>query len=139
MITPVSGDPTPVVGAATDVTPVGRAEPRPAHELTADEDPQLADWQQVEQMPEFKALMVNKAKFVVPACVFFVIYYFALPVSVGWFPQLMHRKVFGLVNVAYLFALSQFFVAWLIAAFYVRAAARFDKDAADIIGKIKPR
>jgi uncharacterized membrane protein (DUF485 family) len=37
------------------------------------------------------------------------------------------------VNLAYLFALSQFFVAWIIAALYVRAAARFDKMAAGVI------
>ena len=32
-----------------------------------------------------------------------------------------------MVNIAYLFALSQFFMAWVIAALYLRAAARFDK------------
>jgi len=37
------------------------------------------------------------------------------------------------VNIAYLFALSQFFMAWIIAALYVRAAARFDRMAADVL------
>ncbi len=46
---------------------------------------------------------------------FFIVYYFALPLLVGYAPQLMATKVFGVVNVAYLFALSQFFMAWLIA------------------------
>jgi uncharacterized membrane protein (DUF485 family) len=45
----------------------------------------------------------------------------------------MAKTVFGPVNLAYLFALSQFFVAWIIAALYVRAAARFDKMAAGVI------
>ena len=36
-----------------------------------------------------------------------------------------------------LFALSQFFMAWLIAALYVRAAGRFDAMAHNIINKLK--
>ena len=34
----------------------------------------------------------------------------------------MDRKVFGVVNLAYLFALSQFFMAWILAWLYMRAA-----------------
>ena len=45
--------------------------------------------------------------------VFFVVYYFALPVLVGYAPELMSRPVVGKVNIAYLFALSQFFMAWI--------------------------
>ncbi len=37
------------------------------------------------------------------------------------------------MNLAYLFALSQFFVAWLIAGLYVRAANNFDRLAKDIV------
>ena len=41
----------------------------------------------------------------------------------------------GDVNLAYLFALSQFFVAWIIAGLYVRAANNFDRLAKDILDK----
>jgi len=41
----------------------------------------------------------------------------------------------GYLNLAYLFALSQFFVAWLIAGLYVRAANNFDRLAKDILNK----
>jgi uncharacterized membrane protein (DUF485 family) len=37
------------------------------------------------------------------------------------------------VNVAYVFALSQFFMAWGIAALYLRAASRFDSMAKNIV------
>jgi uncharacterized membrane protein (DUF485 family) len=53
---------------------------------------------------------------------------------VGYAPQFMATKVIG-VNLAYLFALSQFFVAWIIAALYVRAANGFDRLAKDILDK----
>ena len=66
-----------------------------------------------------------------------MVYYFALPVLVGYAPGLMSKRVLGVVNVAYLFALSQFFMAWIIAALYVRAAGRFDAMAQSIRRKVK--
>ena len=78
--------------------------------------------------------MATKKVFIVPAFIFFVVYYFALPVLVGYAPGFMSAKV-GHVNLAYLFALSQFFVAWLIAGLYVKAANDFDRLAKDILEK----
>jgi len=125
---------TPESGSPTDVSPLGRTGPKPAHELTASEDADPVNWNEIAAAPEFKALLVSKAKFILPVTIFFVVYYFALPVLVGWRPELMKTKV-GSVNLAYLFALSQFFMAWIIAALYVRAAARFDKMAAGVVSQ----
>ncbi len=130
---PPNADLTPQVGAATDVAPLGRSARKPPHEQTADEDRDVANWDRLAASAEFKALLKAKARFVVPATVFFIAYYFALPLLVGYAPELMARKVFGVVNVAYLFALSQFFMAWLIAWAYVRAARRFDAMARAVI------
>ena len=122
--------------AATDVAPLGRKH-KPAHELTAEEDVDVADWDRVAAMDEFKELVAAKRKFIIPATVFFIVYYFALPLLVGYAPALMARKVFGVVNVAYLFALSQFFMAWILAALYVRAASGFDALATRILNQLK--
>jgi uncharacterized membrane protein (DUF485 family) len=92
-------------------------------------------WDEIAVSKPFKDLMATKRTFIVPAFVFFVVYYFALPVSVGYAPQFMSTKVIGEVNLAYLFALSQFFVAWMIAGLYVRAANNFDQLAKDILDK----
>ena len=136
---PPSSDPTPDTGAATDVAPLGRSAGKPAHERTADEDIDVADWERIAALDEFKALLAAKAKFIVPATIFFIVYYFALPALVGYAPRLMATKVAGVVNVAYLFALSQFLVAWVIAALYVRAASRFDAMAHRIVENFKAR
>jgi uncharacterized membrane protein (DUF485 family) len=130
-------DLTPSVGAATDISPLGRTTPKPAHELTASEDAQLTDWNRVAEMEEFRALLKAKIKFIAPATIFFIVYYFALPILVGYAPELMQKQVFGVVNLAYLFALSQFVMAWTVAALYVRAAGRFDKMAEAILTKLK--
>ena len=91
-------------------------------------------WDKIANSKEFLDLMATKKVFIVPAFVFFVVYYFALPVLVGYAPQFMATKV-GHVNLAYLFALSQFFVAWLIAGLYVKAASDFDRLSKDILEK----
>lgn len=92
-------------------------------------------WDRIAASKEFQDLMATKKTFIVPAFIFFVVYYFLLPVLVGYAPQLMSTKVMGNVNLAYLFALSQFFVAWMIAGLYVRAANNFDRLAKDILEK----
>ena len=131
---PEPGDQTPEVGSETDVVPLGRGGAKPAHELTADEDAD-ADWDRIAAQEEFKQLLASKRRFIVPMTVFFVVYYFALPVLVGYAPRLMETRVLGL-NVAYLFALSQFFMAWIVAALYVRAAGGWDRTARRVIERL---
>src|ERR1700726_4756518 len=93
------------------------------------------EWDRIAETREFKDLLAIKKTFIVPAFVFFIVYYFLLPILVGYAPQFMATKVIGVVNLAYLFALSQFFMAWTIAGLYVKAAGDFDRLAKDIIEK----
>jgi uncharacterized membrane protein (DUF485 family) len=126
-------DPTPIVGAATDISRLSHSDPKPSHERTADEEAGLANWEAIAASARFRELLRAKRRFVVPAMIFFIVFYFALPVLVGYAPHLMERRVVGAVNIAYLFALSQFFMAWIIAALYVRAAARFDRMSQEVL------
>jgi uncharacterized membrane protein (DUF485 family) len=95
--------------------------------------PEPTDWDVVAANPEFQALMRAKRRFIIPATIAFILYYFALPILVGYAPAFMATPVIGPVNIAYLFALSQFFVAWFIAFLYVRAAARFDAQGRAVL------
>jgi uncharacterized membrane protein (DUF485 family) len=100
---------------------------------------QPPDWAAIERLPEFRALVRAKRAFIVPATVFFLIYYFALPALVGYWPALMSTPVVGHINVAYLFALSQFVMAWLLMAVYVRRAKRYDRMADALVRQLKER
>jgi len=98
--------------------------------------PISTDWERIAHVPEFRELISAKRRFIIPAFVFFCAYYFALPLLVGWAPALMRTRVLGPVNLAYLFALSQFFMAWIVAILYIRAAARFDRMVRELLRKI---
>ena len=139
MSAPEPHDFTPESAAPTDVAPLGRSDPKPAHERTADEDRDTADWDAIASHADFKKLLAAKARFIVPATVFFVVYYFTLPVLVGYQPEFMAKKVWGNVNIAYLFALSQFFMAWALAFLYVSVAAGWDRQAAALLAKFIKR
>jgi uncharacterized membrane protein (DUF485 family) len=91
------------------------------------------DWEKLAAKPAFVELLRAKRRFIVPATLFFLVYYFALPLLTGYMPELMSRKVMGDFSLAYAFALSQFPMAWVVAALYLRAAERFDRAAADVI------
>ncbi len=96
------------------------------------------EWDRVAANKEFKNLQAAKARFIVPATIFFIVYYFALPVLVGYAPDLMKKPVIGVVNLAYVFALSQFVVAWAIAWRYMRAADRFDAMGKRVLSQLEP-
>ena len=89
-------------------------------------------WDELAAAPEFRALVTARRRFVIPATIFFVAYYFALPISVGFAPQVMSRAVLGPFTLAYCFALSQFAMAWILLALYLWRARSFDLQAARI-------
>lgn len=83
-------------------------------------------WDRIAADPDFAALKSAKRRFIIPATIFFMVYYMALPILVGFFPAMMKTEVLGKVNIAYLFALSQFLMTWIVCAMYVRSAKRWD-------------
>ena len=101
------------------------------HHLTAREWDALAD------DAEFRALISARRRFVVPATIFFALFYLALPVSVAVVPDLMSRPVAGPLTLAYAFALAQFVSSWLLLALYMRAAKRFDERAQRIVERAR--
>jgi uncharacterized membrane protein (DUF485 family) len=95
---------------------------------------QEMNWAAIDADPRFQALHAKKTRFLWGLMIFSVIYYFLLPIGAAYFQDLFKIKVWGPVNVGILFALSEFVVAWTIAAVYAkRANKEFDSMAAEII------
>jgi len=87
--------------------------------------------------PEMVELERRHTRFVWPTTIFFLIYYMALNVLAGTSPDLMGKKLFGEFTFGYLFALSQFVMAFVVAWVYSRwAATRMDPLSADLREKL---
>ena len=87
--------------------------------------------------PEMVELEHRHRRFVWPATVFFLVYYMALNLLAGTSPGLMGTKLFGQFTFGYLFALSQFLMAFVVAWVYARwAATRIDPLATDLREKL---
>jgi uncharacterized membrane protein (DUF485 family) len=92
------------------------------------------NWGAIDSNPKFQALHRSKTVFLWGLMLFSVVYYFLLPVGAAYFQDLFKIKVWGVVNIGILFALSEFVVAWTIAFVYSRKAnAEFDAMAQEII------
>ena len=90
--------------------------------------------------PEMVELEQRHQRFVWPTTIFFLVYYLSLPILAGVAPDFMGTKVFGEFTVGYLFALSQFLMAFVVAWVYARwASSRMDPLAADLRQKLRRR
>jgi uncharacterized membrane protein (DUF485 family) len=95
------------------------------------------NWAAIDTHPKFQALHRKKTFFLWGLMVFSIIYYFMLPVGAAYYQDLFKIKVWGVINVGLLFALSEFVVAWTIAFVYSKKAnAEFDAMAQDIINDV---
>jgi uncharacterized membrane protein (DUF485 family) len=92
------------------------------------------DWDAAAASPEFKELTRAKKRFIVPATVFFMTWYFGFIVLAGYAPEFMGESIYEGLTVGYVFALSQFVMTWVLAGLYLRRADRvFDPLAEQVI------
>ena len=90
------------------------------------------DWVAIERSNEFQELTRRKRAFVVPATIFFMVWYFGFIALCGYAPDFMGREfITDGLTVGYVLALSQFVMTWVLGWLYLRSADRtFDPLAA---------
>jgi uncharacterized membrane protein (DUF485 family) len=94
---------------------------------------EAVDWEALIRDPRFQDLHRRKTLFLWSLMALSVVYYFLLPIGAAYYQDLFKVRVWGVINVGLLFALSEFVVAWAIALIYSRRAGReFDQLAAQI-------
>ena len=87
--------------------------------------------------PELEALQRKHRGFVFPATVITLVWYMALIFAAAYAHDFMAIRVTGAITVGYLFALSQFLMAFVVAWVYSRwAARRMDPLSADLREKL---
>jgi len=106
-------------------------------EVTAELLAKAKLYEELESGEDFKQLNKARRNFIIPAMIIFIVYYFGMLVLINYFPDFMDTRVIG-VNLAYLMALSQFVLAWVIAFTYLRVSTNvFDKLVAKIVHQVK--
>jgi uncharacterized membrane protein (DUF485 family) len=96
------------------------------------------NWAAIESNPKFQTLYRKKTVFLWSLMIFSIIYYFMLPIGAAYYQDLFKIKVWGVINIGILFALSEFVVAWVIAFVYSKKAnAEFDTMTQEIINDLK--
>ncbi|WP_119065702.1 DUF485 domain-containing protein [Rubrobacter indicoceani] len=83
------------------------------------------EWVRVERTPAFKQLIASKKAFIIPALIFFLIFYFGLPVLTG-FTTILNASAIGPVSWAYVYAFAQFIMTWTLLHLYVSQANKWD-------------
>ena len=83
------------------------------------------EWVRVERTSAFRELARNRKAFIVPATIFFLVFYFGLPVLAG-FTTVLNGNAFGSVTWAYVYAFAQFAMTWILMHLYVSRANRWD-------------
>jgi uncharacterized membrane protein (DUF485 family) len=102
--------------------------------------PAAMDWDAIIRDPRFQTLHRRKSAFLWGLMIVSVVYYFLLPIGAAYFQDIYRIRVWGVVNVGILFALSEFVMAWAIAVIYSRKASRdFDVLAAKLAAEFSKK
>ncbi|HUC91164.1 MAG TPA: DUF485 domain-containing protein [Paenibacillus sp.] len=86
---------------------------------------------EVWQSEKFKALIARKRRFIIPMTLFFLVFYFTLPVMTSY-SKVLNEPAFGQVSWAWVFAFAQFVMTWTLCMIYSRKSAHFDRMVDDI-------
>lgn len=90
------------------------------------------DYAAIAASPEFKSLVRKKNKFLFPVTVFFLLFYFTLPLLTS-FSTVLNKPAIGDISWVWIFALAQFIMTWALCMVYVKKANKFDKDSEKIL------
>ncbi|BDG34867.1 DUF485 domain-containing protein [Saccharococcus caldoxylosilyticus] len=84
------------------------------------------DYTKITQSSSFQQLMRAKKKFILPLTLFFLIFYFALPILTSY-SNVLNSPAIGPISWAWLFAFAQFIMTWALCTLYSKRAANFDE------------
>jgi uncharacterized membrane protein (DUF485 family) len=100
-----------------------RAPDSPGAPPGADQHPDI-DWIAAERSPEFRELIRKRRRFVLPATIFFLTWYFGFIILAGYAEDFMGESIYEGFTVGYLLALTQFIMVWTLGWLYLRKADR---------------
>ncbi|CAL9403421.1 DUF485 domain-containing protein [Streptomyces sp. enrichment culture] len=100
--------------------------------------PSAEEFVQVQESPEFGELRRSYRSFAFPLTIAFITWYLLYVLLSNYAGGFMGTKLFGNINVAFVFGLAQFLTTFLIAWWYARhAAAKLDPKAEAIKSRME--
>ncbi|MCA1718047.1 MAG: DUF485 domain-containing protein [Actinobacteria bacterium] len=84
------------------------------------------EWRRVSRTSAFGELMRAKKAFIIPAVIFFLVFYMAMPV-LAEFTTVLDGQAIGALNWAYVYGFAQFLMTWILMHIYVSRAKKWDK------------
>jgi uncharacterized membrane protein (DUF485 family) len=96
------------------------------------------DWERLENSAQFKALVAQRRRVVVPCLAVFVVVFGTFTVLASWGRHFMARQIVSGFTIAYAFALGLIVMTWLLALIYIRASnARIDPLAKAVVDSVE--
>ena len=83
------------------------------------------EWVRVERTPAFQELARKRKAFIVPATIFFMVFFFGLPVLAA-FTTILNARAVGPLTWAYVYGFAQFAMVWILMHVYVSRANKWD-------------
>jgi uncharacterized membrane protein (DUF485 family) len=77
-----------------------------------------SEWERIVRSSSFRELMRKKRAFIIPAMIFFMVFYFVLPILTS-FTTVLNKKAIGAMNWAYVYAFAQFVMTWGLSYLYM--------------------
>lgn len=90
------------------------------------------DYVQVEQSEQFQQYMKERKKFILPYTIFFLVFYFLLPICTSY-TTFLNTPAIGDISWVWIFAFAQFVMTFVLCTVYVKKAGTFDKKAEQIV------
>lgn len=102
------------------------------------EDINESDYSRVAASPEFKQLLRVKRKFIIPITLFFLSFYFLLPILTSY-TKILNTPAIGAITWAWVFAFAQFIMTWTLCIWYSKKARTFDRLSEKILKQLYER
>jgi uncharacterized membrane protein (DUF485 family) len=83
------------------------------------------DYTEIVKSQPFQELLKVKRAFILPLTLFFLVFYFTLPVLTAY-STVLNKPAFGPVSWAWVFGFAQFIMTWALCILYTNKAVKFD-------------
>ena len=83
------------------------------------------EWVAVERTPSFQEYARKRKAFLIPATIFFMVFFFGLPILAS-FTTVLNARAIGPLTWAYVYGFAQFAMTWIMMHLYVNRANKWD-------------